>query len=158
MQKLSDKAILPTVLSNDEFGFYLCSAEEKIIKGYDEVLINTDLAIQIPHGCYGQITSQYLKNLSLSVRETVIYPQFQGNIQVLIQNNAQKKFVVQEGERIALFRIKKIVRAVIQEVDKLPNRNAGMNVVAEANLSELFQFHFGLSKPLCGCHGLSPLM
>lgn len=52
---LSNNAIIPTKGSEEAAGYDLYSSEDKIIKSRSNILINTDIKIEIPFGYYGNV-------------------------------------------------------------------------------------------------------
>ena len=56
--RLSDKARLPTRGSELAAGLDIYSAESKTIPANSQILIKTDLQIELPAGCYGRLASR----------------------------------------------------------------------------------------------------
>lgn len=52
---MTNNAKLPTKASAQSAGFDLYSAHDCIIPPMTQMLVTTDLQIQFPEGCYGQI-------------------------------------------------------------------------------------------------------
>ena len=55
IQKLSALAKSPTKCSHRAIGLNLYSAESVIVRSNDRALVATDIAVEIPHNCYGRI-------------------------------------------------------------------------------------------------------
>lgn len=67
VKRLSPRAILPQRSSEGAVGFDLFSAETVTVPSCGQTLIATDIAVEIPQGCYGRIGNDLDSVLLLSV-------------------------------------------------------------------------------------------
>jgi dUTP pyrophosphatase len=84
--KLTPNAFLPTSESSMAAGLDLKSAYDRTIPAYEKGLIETDLAIRVPSGCYGRIAprSGLAIHHHISVGDVVIDADYCGNIYVIL--------------------------------------------------------------------------
>lgn len=108
--KLSTNAYDITKKSPNAAGFDLYSAHNCVVKMHNKEIINTDLIIQVPNGCYGRIAplSSIAAKSFISIGSSVIDEDYRGNVGVLIFNHSNKNFVVRKGDRIAQLICEKI--------------------------------------------------
>ena len=119
--KLSNNAYTPSQSSPMAAGLDLYSAYEYIVEANDKKLIKTDIAIQLPEGCYGRIAPRSglaLKNF-IDVGAGVIDGDYRGNINVLLFNFSNTEYVVEKGARIAQLICEKIHVPALVEVKML---------------------------------------
>ena len=119
----SSKARLPFRGSTNSAGLDLFSAETLTINPMELKLISTDLQIKLPIGTYGHITTRSGLTLrhKLVIPTGTIDPDYRGIVKVVMMNTDTKKFVVNQGERIAQLICEKIsipkVRLCMGELD-----------------------------------------
>jgi dUTP pyrophosphatase len=103
--KLTEKAFSPTKESSRAAGFDLKSAYGVVIPAGENAMIQTDLAIQVPTGCYGRISprSGLALNHKISVLGGVIDEDYRGTICVIFFNHSKTSFYVNRGLRVAQF-------------------------------------------------------
>jgi dUTP pyrophosphatase len=91
-------------------------------------LVKTDLAIQLPTGCYGRIAprSGYTIRHHITVGAGVIDEDFRGNICIVLFNHSKKPFVIHEGDRVAQFICERIFYPILQEVKELDATERGI--------------------------------
>ena len=121
VKQLSDKAIIPTRGSPGSAGYNLSSTELVIVPAHGKALVSTQLAITLPEGTYGQITSRsglVVRNM-LDVRAGVIDRDYQGEVKVLLFNHSDTNFKIRPESWIAQLVIEKIEELEIEVVDEL---------------------------------------
>jgi dUTP pyrophosphatase len=136
IQRLSKVARLPTRSTSGSAGFDLYAAQELIIKPQQQRLVSTDLAIGIPYGYYGRVTSKSGLALcyQLDVHAGVIDADYRGNIRILLYNRSTKNsFKVETGDAIAQIIFEKIAIPVLIEVEDLDSTNRGEKGFGEAS-------------------------
>jgi dUTP pyrophosphatase len=101
--RLSHHVLPPVKLSRRVAGFLLRSPRDVMVYARDELLILTDLQIQIPEGCYGQIAHPSDVDLwkHLHVFPGVINEDYRGNVSALIFNHSHHPLCVSRGDQIA---------------------------------------------------------
>jgi len=84
-------------------------------------LEKTDLAIQLPPGCYGRIAPR--SGLALHHRTDVgggvVDEDYRGNVGVILFNHSNSPFQIHRGDRIAQLICQNIVYPTIREVKEL---------------------------------------
>ena len=127
VQLLSQNAIAPCRQTEGAAGYDLCSAENVIVAKRSRLLVNTDIAIELPNDCCGQIVarSSLAKTYEVDVGAGLIDPDYRGPINVLLINNSDDDFIVVEGDRIAQLVLQKIETVPVIVVDKLSKTERG---------------------------------
>lgn len=89
---LSKNATLPTRNHSTDAGFDIYAAETVILEAQDKALIATDIAVNIPKGYVGLLTSRsgVSSKTHLVVETGKIDAGFQGHMQINIKNDAQR--------------------------------------------------------------------
>lgn len=89
-KKLSQLATIPIRATKQAAGLDLFSAENCLIQGNSRSLIKTDLAVQLPPGCYGRIAPRSGVSVinGLTIGAGVIDPDYTGPISVLLFNHS----------------------------------------------------------------------
>jgi dUTP pyrophosphatase len=107
--KLTEKAFSPKE-SSRAAGFDLKSAYDVVIPAGENALIQTDLAIQVPVGCYGRIAprSGLAWHHKISVLGGVVHEDYRGAICVILFNHSKTSFYVNRGLRVAQLICEKI--------------------------------------------------
>jgi len=119
--KLTPNALPPTRGSLMAAGLDLKSAYNVTIPAYGKGVIETDLAILVPSGCYGRIAppSGLALHHHISVGGGVIDANYRGNVCVILFNHSVTPFQIQRGDRVAQLICEKIVYPEIYEVLEL---------------------------------------
>ncbi|UOC14434.1 dUTP pyrophosphatase [Staphylococcus agnetis] len=144
---LSKNATLPTRNHATDAGFDIYAAETVILEPQEKALIATDIAVNIPKGYVGLLTSRsgVSSRTHLVVETGKIDAGFQGHMQINIKNDhednkgetifkrdlkdkiiiederhlyKQGTYVINKGERLAQLVIVPIVTPQLQEVDE----------------------------------------
>ena len=128
IKKLSENATVPTKGSDLAAGYDLVSAMDVTIPPRGKALAKTDIAMAIPHGCYGRIAprSGLAWKHHIDIGAGVIDADYRGNVGVVMFNLADKEFKVEKGMRIAQLILERYEwNAVIEEVDDLDDTVRG---------------------------------
>lgn len=131
MKKLSDKAITPT-LGSDESGYdiYALPGVSEIIQPHQTISIPTGIAFEIPIGFVGLLFARH----GLAVNEGLvpancvghITSDFRGEVTISLRNESSLNSVVKGGERIAeLIIVPYLAVEGIQEVFHLRETKRG---------------------------------
>lgn len=120
---LTSYGYLPTKPYTESAGFDLRSAYEWNVPAGDRKLIPTDIAIELPKGCYGRIAprSGLAYNKFIDVGGGVIDADYRGNIMVCLYNHSKSVFHIERGCRIAQLICEKIYYPEVVEVKELSN-------------------------------------
>lgn len=103
--KTSENAVEPTRGTPQAAGLDLSSAYEYTIAPNSKCLVQTDLIVKIPPGCYGRVAPRSglaLKHF-IGVGAGVIDADYRGKLGVILFNHSTEEFVVRRGDRIAQF-------------------------------------------------------
>ena len=121
IQKLSDKAIIPTRGSEWSAGYDLYSAKSVAIPPGGRAVVATDLSIACPAGTYGRIAprSGLAVKKGIDVGAGVVDADYRGPVGVVLFNLGSEEFQVNEGDRIAQLVLEQIIMSPIEVVDKL---------------------------------------
>ena len=102
VKKLLSHVPLPTRATPGSIGFDVTAAHSTTVKPNETTTIGTGLAIAVPTGLYLRLatkSSHAIKNIN--VGGGVIDNDYRGEVQVIIQNNSNENFNIQEGNKIA---------------------------------------------------------
>lgn len=121
VQFLSEFATLPKRESTGAAGYDLTSARGMIIKGHDKGIVQTDIAIKVPHGTYGRIAPRSALAVKhfIDVGAAVIDEDYRGNVGVVLFNHSEKDFKVNRGDRIAQLIIEVIQTPEVINVERI---------------------------------------
>jgi dUTP pyrophosphatase len=124
---MTEYALTPTKESPKAAGFDLRSAYDVIVPAKGKELIETDLQIQLPEGCYGRIASRSGLALHhrIDVGAGVRDEDYRGNVGVIFLNHSEIPFVIFRGDRIAQFICQKMYYREAEEVNKLEDTSPG---------------------------------
>lgn len=127
IQKLSDKATIPTRGSEWSAGLDLYAASAATIPPQGRAVIPTDLSIACPKGTYGRIAprSGLTVKHGIDVGAGVIDADYRGPVGVVLFNLGHKTFSIQPGDRIAQLVLEQIVMAPIEVVEDLEATTRG---------------------------------
>jgi len=103
--------------------------QDIILQPGDRALVQTGIAIALPHGYEAQIRPRSglaLKHgIALVNSPGTIDPDYRGEIGVIVINHGSEPFVIRNGERIAQMVFAPIARAVLREIDDLDETSRG---------------------------------
>lgn len=147
---LSENATLPTRNHSTDAGFDIYAAETIILEPQEKALIATDIAVNIPKGYVGLLTSRSgVSSKTHLVIETGKIAGFHGNMKINIKNDhedngaetifkrdlkdkiiiederhlyKQGTYVINKGERLAQLLIIPIATPMLEEVKEFSNK------------------------------------
>lgn len=129
VQKLDERAILPTYGSEFSAGADLYAIETVTIAPGETILIHTGLAMEIPCGYGGFIYARSglasKKGLAPANKVGVIDADYRGEIMVTLLNHSNESRTVSAGERIAQLVIAPFLKANFQETEALSDTVRG---------------------------------
>ncbi|CAM1308200.1 DUT (predicted) [Pycnogonum litorale] len=123
--KLSEYAVTPSKGSTQAAGYDLYSAYPYEIKPWNKALINIDIRIELPLGCYGRIAPRSglaLKHF-IDVMAGVVDMDYRGPVRVILCNFGNEVFKINRGDRIAQLICEKVEYPIIKEVQSLSERD-----------------------------------
>jgi len=85
---------------------------DAVVPARGRAVVQTDLAIAVPDGCYGRVAPRS----GLAVKHFI---DTGGNVGVVLFNHGESDFVVKRGDRIAQLILERIAIAEVREVDDL---------------------------------------
>ena len=122
---------LPRYMTEGAAGLDLCAdvAEPMTIAPLGRALVPTGLSLAIPEGFEAQVRPR--SGLALRHGVTMlnapgtIDADYRGEVQVLVVNLGSEPFVVHRGDRIAQLVVAPVAKAVLVEVEILPESSRG---------------------------------
>ncbi|QEI03533.1 DUTPASE [Spodoptera cosmioides nucleopolyhedrovirus] len=128
-KKTSNTAYTPRMASGGAAGYDLHTPVDFVIKARDSILVNTEIAIELPPGMYAQIKSRSGNAAKYQVVAAagVIDNDYRGPLQVLLFNHGKKSRQFRRGDRIAQFIVRTYCKLPMEEVEELTSteRDAG---------------------------------
>lgn len=127
IQQISSNAKVPSKGSDLSAGLDLYSAHDCKILPHDKQVVDTDIRVQIPPGCYGRIAPRSGLTIShfLDVGAGVIDPDYRGNLKVVLFNFGSEPVSIRKGNKIAQLILERIWQADIKVVDCLDSSKRG---------------------------------
>jgi dUTP pyrophosphatase len=123
--------VLPSYMTPHAAGMdlYADLEHDLILQPGDRTLVQTGIAIAIPHGFEAQIRPRSglaLKHgITLVNSPGTIDPDYRGEIGVIVINHGSEPFAIRNGERIAQMVFAPIARAVLRELADLDETSRG---------------------------------
>ena len=98
-------------------------------------MVGTGIAIQLPYNTYARIAprSTLAVKQRLDINAGVIDADYRGEIKVLLVNQGNQPYHVEQGDRIAQLMIEKINNEKLQEVAELDNTKRGNQGFGSSN-------------------------
>ena len=125
--KMSTNAVTPTRVTEGSVGLDFYSPSDYIIPPHSQLLIPTQIKLQIPLGHYGRLASKSGLAIlhQLHVGAGVIDPDYTGEIMVLLINTASRVSPIKKGDPIAQLILEKVSVPILREVKQLPPTTRG---------------------------------
>ena len=120
--KISADAVTPTGATGGSAGLDFYSPADYIIPPHSQLLVPTQIKLQIPLGYYGRLAAKSGLAIlhQLHVGAGVIDPDYTGEIMVLLINTAPRVYSIAKGAPIAQLILEKISIPLLKEVKELP--------------------------------------
>jgi dUTP pyrophosphatase len=127
VMKLHKDAIIPQRPRDGDVGYDLISYRIDHIDPRSKGLIPTGLAMKLPPGWYGRISSKSGLSLqnSVEVGAGILDPIYRGEVNVLLYNHSSKPFVITRGMKIAQLILSPYHVTDVAEVDSLDSTERG---------------------------------
>ena len=125
--KMSINAVTPTRATEGSIGLDFYSLADYIIPPHSQLLIPTQIKLQIPLGHYCRLASKSGLAIlhQLHVGAGVIDPDYTGEIMVLLINTASCVHPIRKGDQIAQLILEKVSVPILREVKQLPPTTRG---------------------------------
>ena len=125
--RLLDKATVPTRGSAEATGLDLYSTEEVVVPKRGSALVDLQIAMAVPPGCYGRVAprSGLAVKRAIDVGAGVIDSDYHRTVKVLLFNFSDTDFKVEPKDHIAQLILENISSFVIVEVDSLDETARG---------------------------------
>ena len=125
--KISTNAVTPTRATEGSVGLDFYSPADYVIPPHNQLLIPTQIKLQIPLGYYGRLASKSGLAIlhQLHVGAGVIDLDYTGEIMVLLINNASRVHPIKKGDPIAQLILEKVSVPILREVKQLPPTTRG---------------------------------
>ena len=125
--KMSTNAITPTRATEGSVGLNFYSPADYVIPPHNQLLIPTQIKLQIPLGYYGRLASKSSLAIlhQLHVGAGVIDPDYMGEIMVLLINTASHVHPIMRGDPIVQLILEKVSIPILREVKELPPTTRG---------------------------------
>ncbi|XP_048825252.1 deoxyuridine 5'-triphosphate nucleotidohydrolase, mitochondrial [Brienomyrus brachyistius] len=125
--RLSGNATIPTKASANAAGYDLYSAYDYSIAPMEKAVVNTDIQIAVPPGCYGRLAprSGLAVNHFIDVGAGVVDEDYRGNVGVVLFNFGKETFQVRKGERIAQLICERICHPDLEQCEALDETERG---------------------------------
>ena len=125
--KISTDAITPTRATEGSVGLDFYSPADYVIPPHNQLMIPTQIKLQIPLGYYGRLASKSSLAIlhQLHVGAGVIDPDYTGEIMVLLINTASRVHPIMRGDPIAQLILEKVSIPILREVKELPPTTRG---------------------------------
>ena len=120
--KMSTNAVTPTRATKESVGLDFYSPANYIIPPYSQLLIPTQIKLEIPLGHYGRLASKSGLAIlhHLHVGAGVIDPDYMGEIKILLINTAPHGHSIIRGDPIAQLILEKVSIPILKRVKVLP--------------------------------------
>ena len=125
--KISTDAITPTRATEGSVGLDFYSPADYVIPPHNQLMIPTQIKLQIPLGHYGRLASKSGLAIlhQLHVGAGVIDPDYMGEIMVLLINTASRVHSTKKGDPIAQLILEKVSVPILREVQQPPPTTRG---------------------------------
>lgn len=110
-RKLSERASPPVRATPGSAGIDLASAGSYLVPARSRRVVDIDICIQMPDGCYGLIAGRSGKafQFGLDVFSGIIDADYVGGIRVLVWNHGDSDYQIVQGEKICQLILQRIV-------------------------------------------------
>lgn len=125
---LDEGAFAPQRAHSTDAGLDLLSLVDVTVMPQSNVVIDTGVHVELPHGTVGMIKSKSGLNVSFGiVSEGVIDEGYTGSIKVKLYNNGIRPFTVMRGNKISQLVVLPCLYPEVEIVDRLEETERGDN-------------------------------
>ena len=121
--KMSANVVTPTRATERSVGLDFYSPLDYVIPAHSQLLIPTQIKLQIPLGYYGRLASKSGLAIlhQLHVGAGVIDPDYTGEIMVLMINASSRVYSIKKGDPIAQLILEKVSIPILREIKEIPS-------------------------------------
>ena len=125
--KMLANIVTPTRATGGSVGLDFYSPVDYVVPPHSQLLIPTQIKLQIPLGYYGRLASKSGLAIlhQLHVGAGVIDPDYTGEIMVLIINAASRDYSIKKGDPIAQLILEKVSIPILREIKEIPPTDRG---------------------------------
>ena len=125
--KMSANVITPTRATGGSVGLDFYSPVDYMIPPHSQLLIPTQIKLQISLGYYGRLASKSGLAIlhQLHVEAGVIDPDYTREIMVLMINAAPRDYSIKKGDPIAQLILEKVSIPILREIKEIPPTDRG---------------------------------
>lgn len=125
---LDEGAFAPQRAHSTDAGLDLLSPVDVTVMPQSNVVIDTGVHVELPHGTVGMIKSKSGLNVSFGiVSEGVIDEGYTGSIKVKLYNNGIRPFTVMRGSKVSQLVVLPCLYPEVEIVDRLEETERGEN-------------------------------
>jgi dUTP pyrophosphatase len=105
IEKMQPDAYLFKKANVNDAGYDISTYNDGIVPAWGSLLVNTNIKVNIPSGCYGRIASRsgLAVKHNIEVGAGVVDCDYHGEVKVLLRNLSDIPFEFKKGDRIAQF-------------------------------------------------------
>ena len=120
--KMSANVVTPIRATGASVGLDFYSPMDYVIPPHSQLLIPTQIKLQIPLGYYGRLASKSSLAIlhQLHVGAGIIDPDYTGEIMVLMINAASRVYSIKKDDPIAQLILEKVSIPILREIKELP--------------------------------------
>ena len=125
--KMSANVVTPTRATAGSVGLDFYSPVDYVVPPHSQLLIPTQIKLQIPLGYYGRLASKSGLAIlhQLHVGAGVIDPDYTEEIMVLMINAASRDYSIKKGDPIAQLISEKVSIPILREIKEIPPTDRG---------------------------------
>jgi len=128
-KKLHEDAITPTYAHKTDACADLYSVEKVVIPAKGRKVVNTGIAIELPHGYEAQVRPRSglaaKKGITILNSPGTIDEGYRGEVKVILYNTSNNIVVLEKGTRIAQICFQKVSKVKFEETKNLSDSDRG---------------------------------
>lgn len=129
IMKLKEECVVPKYATEDSACMDLTCPDYTLIRSRNVVKIPLGFAMEVPKGYHAKIflrSSTGIKTrLRLANQTGIIDSDYRGEVALIVENNNDADFFIEQGTRIAQMMIEKNIQFCVEEVDALSDTDRG---------------------------------
>jgi dUTP pyrophosphatase len=138
IQRLHEKAIIPSYQTDGAAGFDFHSVEKAIIMPGETALISTGLAFAIPMGLELQVRPRSGLSAKTGIRVAnspgTVDCDYRGEVKIILTNTGDLPYTVNPGDRVAQGVLCPVYQAVFGVLDRLDDTDRGTNGIGSTGI------------------------
>lgn len=127
--KITEGGKMPKYATEGAAGFDLCSSVDMMIGPGRTELVPTGLYFEIPVGYELQVRPRSGMSLKSKIRVAnapgTVDSDYRGEVKLILDNNSEEKFYINEGDRLCQGVIQRVERVVFEENEELSDSSRG---------------------------------